>query len=222
MRIAIYNLYFQTIGGGERRSAALAEHLSRAHEVTIFAQEPLEIDTIKNLFGIDLSEVKVIPLAGKDHAAEIQATKPDLFINNSHDSRLVCPAPLGIYMCMFPESEAALPASYTSVTANSEFTAHWIRERWGMEAEVVYSPCQEMGPPETKEKIILNVGRFFTPQPHNHHKKQDLLLETFRAMPDAHADGWKLHFVGNVGVSPIDPSNCNRKRAICRSIFISA
>lgn len=204
MRIAIYNLHFQTNGGGERRSAALAEHLSRAHETIIFSHEPIDTAALENLFGIDLSLVENIALAGKDHLAEIQAAALHLFINNSHASELPCPAPAGIYMCMFPKAEVTPPTSYDCVTANSDFTARWICARWGIEAEVVYSACADMGPPSQKEKIILNVGRFVAPNAQNNHKSQNLLLDVFGRMPEAHAAGWELHFVGNVGGQPAD------------------
>lgn len=218
MRIAIYNLYFRTLGGGERRSAVLAEHLGRAHKTTLFTNEPISVDAVRNLFGVNLLNVEVVPLAGRDHIAEIDARKPDLFINNSHNSEFVCPASMGIYMCMFPESEVAPPASYSTVTANSRFTAHWIRKRWGLNAEVVYSPCEEMGPPERKEKIILNVARFFAPDGQSHHKRQDLLLETFRRMPDVRDAGWELRFVGNIGTSPADPAFVDQLQSRARDL----
>jgi glycosyltransferase involved in cell wall biosynthesis len=160
----------------------------------------------------------LVPLAGKDLVAEILATKPDLLINNSYGSELVCPVPVGIYICMFPVSEAALPRSYSAVTANSQFTACWIGKRWGMNAEVVYSPCETMGPPGGKEKIILNVGRFFAPNAQNHHKRQDLLLEIFRRMPDAHEDGWELRFVGNIGAQSADPDFVDQLQAEARDL----
>jgi hypothetical protein len=95
---------FATLGGGERRTAALAAHLAARHDVTLFVLSPLDISIVKSVFGIDLSRVQVAALDGKDHVHEILRSAPDLFINNSHGSTLECPAPTGIYMCMFPES----------------------------------------------------------------------------------------------------------------------
>ena len=62
MRIALYNLHFATLGGGERRTALLAAHLARTHEVALFSETPLEIEGLRRLFGIDLSAVQNIVL----------------------------------------------------------------------------------------------------------------------------------------------------------------
>jgi glycosyltransferase involved in cell wall biosynthesis len=58
-----------------------------------------------------------------------------------------------------------------------------------------------MGPGAVKQKVILHVGRFTADngERERHHKGQGMLLETFKAMPDLHRDGWELHFVGSVG-----------------------
>jgi glycosyltransferase involved in cell wall biosynthesis len=58
-----------------------------------------------------------------------------------------------------------------------------------------------MGPPTSaKEKIILHVGRFIADsvEDERHHKRQDLLIETFKRMTDLHQRGWQLHFTGSL------------------------
>ena len=199
VNVAIYNMCFATLGGGERRTAALAAHLAERHDVTLFVLSPLDISVVKSVFGIDLSRVQVTALDGKDHAHEILRLAPDLFINNSHGSTLECPAPAGVYMCMFPVDHMPAPSSYDVVTANSNYTAGWIGRRWACRSEVVYSACNFIGPANiTKRPSILNVGRFFHDAPEVHHKRQDVLLESFRRMVDAGVADWDLHLVGNV------------------------
>jgi glycosyltransferase involved in cell wall biosynthesis len=201
MKIAIYNLNFAFLGGGERQTCALAAHLARKHNVTIFVSSPVSIELIKASFGLDLSNVEIIPLEHKDYLTEIARCQPDLFINNSHGSKLPCPAHRGIYMCMFP-SRHSLKAidlsSYQIITANSQYTAKWIKRRWGRSSEVAYSACPDMGPPSTKEKIILNVGRFYV-DTRGHPKRQDTLLHAFRQLVDDGLRDWELHLVGRVG-----------------------
>jgi glycosyltransferase involved in cell wall biosynthesis len=93
-----------------------------------------------------------------------------------------------------------MPASYDVVTANSNYVAGWIGRRWACRSEVVYSACNLIGPADTtKRPSILNVGRFFHDAPGAHHKRQDVLLETFRRMVDTGTAEWDLHLVGNVG-----------------------
>src|SRR5471030_1761954 len=116
MNIAIYNLHFGTMGGGERRSALLAWHLSKRHDVTLFVLAPLSSNVVKETFGIDLTNVAIVSLENKDHLTEISRVHPDLFINNSHGSTLPNAAPFGIYMCMFPEGEKIDLSSYNVVT----------------------------------------------------------------------------------------------------------
>ncbi|AMN43498.1 glycosyltransferase [Rhodoplanes sp. Z2-YC6860] len=204
MKIAIYNLHFETFGGGERRTAALAAHLAKKHRVTLFVHRPVSIEAIKTIFRIDLSSVEIIPLQNTDHATEIAGRQFDLFVNNSHGSDLRNPTPNGIYMCMFPEAERLDLDSYRIITANSRFTARWIEKRWGRSSEIVYSACQDMGPPSRKEKIILNVGRFFADSAIVHHKRQDALLQTFKRLVDGGLHGWNLVLAGMVGTRQED------------------
>jgi len=196
MKIAIYNLHFATLGGGERQTCALAAHLAKKHSVMMFVQTSVSIATIKTIFGLDLSNIEITALEHKDHMAEILRWDPDLFINNSHLSNLPNPARRGIYMCMFPDRTDIDLRSYHVVTANSQFTNKWISKRWGYPAEVVYSACQNMGPPMMKEKIILNVGRFCDTG--GHHKRQEILLHAFKDLVDDGVHDWKLELVGTI------------------------
>jgi glycosyltransferase involved in cell wall biosynthesis len=165
---------------------------------------PLEPATIGTTFGLDLSSVEIVSLEHKDHSREIACRRPDLFINNSHGSRLPNPARRGIYMCMFPETKRIDLRSYQVITANSRFTAKWIKKRWGYSSEVVYSACHDMGPPSPKERIILNVARFFSDAGNVHHKRQDALLHAFKQLVDGCLRDWELHLVGMVGPTDED------------------
>jgi hypothetical protein len=60
--IGIYNLGMQSKGGGEKLTFALAEHLSRDDNVSIFSSEPLDIAALERYFAVDLSRAKSIPL----------------------------------------------------------------------------------------------------------------------------------------------------------------
>jgi glycosyltransferase involved in cell wall biosynthesis len=251
LKIGIYNLHMQARGGGEKRTLALAEHLSRSHEVWFFVNEPLDLSSLKHYFDVDLSRVKFVTLneshhpaakpqhrPGRDrwdvtaaqlvHFRQIKSFKLDLFINNSYGSNLPCPAARGIYMCMFPHQ---LPVpfrardvphrayhrlidrvekrllgcrttdfidSYTVITANSRFTAGWVRKMWNRHSEVIYSACDNMGPPVSKEKIILHVGRFIVCSEGALFKQQHVLLDVFNQLTHIQRGGWQLHFVGSV------------------------
>ena len=243
--IGIYNLHMSAMGGGEKLTLALAEHLSLTHNVRLFCAEPLDVPALEKFFGVDLSRVAVSPLnvgslwrilakvSGRGatgfslhHYLQIRKLDLDIFINNSYASTLPCPAGTGIYMCMFPHlppsrhltqrlrtvlfdwiekrvtnfSARNAVDSYSRVVAISQYAAHWVRQRWNRNAEVIYPPCDDMANSSTKENIILHVGRFIADREDERHtKRQEVLLEAFKGMKDLHGAGWGLHFAGSAG-----------------------
>lgn len=170
-------------------------------------------------------------IASSNDYRQLKQLKLDLFINSYYQSNCKSVAKLGIYMCMFPQKihsinkergfvvriyhlfmsllermfglgrEFAID-SYDVILANSEYTKKWIKKLWGKDADILYPICDDMGPPAKKEKIILNVGRFFAGTEDNHHKCQDVLLEQFKKIKGLHSDGWQLHFVGSTADDP--------------------
>ena len=248
-KVGIYNLHMKAMGGGERLTLVLAEHLSSMHYVTLFCAEPLDIPLFQHFFEVDLSRVTVIPLnqpgpsfhiatkvpgvrgpaLSLHHFNELKKQNLDIFINNSYASRLRCPATHGIFMCMFPHTTSHLPVenaarrikstvveqiekrlngsstsvldSYSRVVAISQYSADWVQRMWQRRAQTIWPPCDDMGPPASKGKIILNVGRFIpgAADDERHHKGQEILLDVFTRMTDLHRDGWELHLVGSVG-----------------------
>jgi glycosyltransferase involved in cell wall biosynthesis len=104
---------------------------------------------------------------------------------------------------LLPPNRLAHLDSYDTIASNSEFTAGWVQRLWGRHSEVLYPPVRAGAIPETaKDRIILNVGRFFDPQ-RGHCKKQLELVCAFRQLCDSGvAAGWWLHLVG--GCSPED------------------
>lgn len=222
--IGIYNLHMRAMGGGEKLTLVLAEHLSLAHNVFLFSAEPLDMSSLEQFFDVDLSRVKVIclktpgllsrvlarmsgstgPSVSLHHDRELRSHELHLFINNSYASGLRCPTTRGIFMCMFPHPVSPVVSnfvnSYSTIVAISRYAADWVSKRWDRHAEVLYPPCDDMGPPSPKEKIVLHVGRFIADsvEDERHHKRQDLLLETFKRMTDLHEQGWELHFTGSL------------------------
>ena len=121
-RVGLYNMHMPAMGGGEKRTLVLAQHLSSKHDVFLFVGEPIAVPRLEGYFNVDLSRVKVVkvgkvrPMFGwlpaafpvlplfhhYSHFRAIRSLNLDVFINNSNGSELPCPAPAGIYMCMFP------------------------------------------------------------------------------------------------------------------------
>lgn len=221
--VGIYNLHMPAMGGGEKLTLVLAEHLSLTNHVSLFCAEPLDKARLERFFNVDLGRVEICPLGGpgrlpklagklrrngvgsvsQHHHEQLRKLDLDVFINNSYGSELLCPAARGFFMCMFPhlttQPGRAVLDSYATVVAISHYSAEWVRRRWQRDAEIIYPPCDDMGPPAKKEKIILHVGRFLadSSEDERHHKSQGVLLETFKQMTDLHRAGWTLHFAGS-------------------------
>jgi glycosyltransferase involved in cell wall biosynthesis len=173
----------------------------------------------------DLIRARLRDVLEPRYSSQIQALGLDLLINKNPRSILPCPAPRGVYLCMFPRDmkgqlrpdptsglwERAYAAlgnrvagmteevlnSYQVIAANSSYTAEWIGRMWRRKSTVVYSSCEDMGPPAPKEKIILHVGRFL-PAWRNDYKHQGTLLDLYRGMTALHQQGWQLHFAGTL------------------------
>jgi glycosyltransferase involved in cell wall biosynthesis len=116
------------------------------------------------------------------HYLQLRKLKLDLFINNSYASGLTCPAPRGIFMCMFPHSHAPCPQarslprragdalvdcvekrvtgfdardvsdSYSTIVAISRYSAEWVGKLWGRRPETIFPPCEDMGPPVASKR----------------------------------------------------------------------
>jgi hypothetical protein len=84
----------------------------------------------------------------------------------------------------------------STIVVYSEFAREWLRTRWDVDG-VVVAPPVDLGEyrPERKERLILNVGRFF---PRQHSKRQDALVDAFAAIPAAARAGWRLVLAGGV------------------------
>jgi glycosyltransferase involved in cell wall biosynthesis len=224
-KFGIYNLHMRAMGGGEKLALVLAEHLSLTNDVSLFCAEPLDKSKLEHFFGVDLSRVRINPLddhgpvpkllgrlrgdstssLSQHHYQQLRKLDLDVFINNSYGSELLSPAPHGLFMCMFPHSttqpKRAVIDSYSTVVAISRYSAEWVRRRWQRDTQVIYPPCDDMGPSTQKEKMILHVGRFLADsnEDERHHKSQGVLLNTFKQMTDLHREGWTLHFAGSRG-----------------------
>lgn len=92
--------------------------------------------------------------------------------------------------------------TFNIINANSQFTKKVVEKYWGVKVNLVCQPgidTAQFAPVNwKKEKIILNVGRFFDQL---HCKNQVVLVEFFRALLEKYPQemkGWKLILIGKV------------------------
>jgi L-malate glycosyltransferase len=151
----------------------------------------------------------------------------DIFINCTHTTPPFCASVLGVLLVLFPFDAAPHTAlrpppwkidqhlrrtylawewnrrmsTYAVKISISDFTRHWVRERWRIDSTVVPPPVDSDAIEQLKQPLILSVGRFAAGR---HSKRQ---LEMARAFTDLVRDGlcgWKYVSLGGVSETPAD------------------
>lgn len=104
MRVALYNRYWRTRGGGERYAGAVAEILSRNHRMELLGPEEVGLQSLSEHLGLDLSRssFRLIPRGSERELVPITA-EYDLFINCTYLSRLPSQAARSVYLVLFPQ-----------------------------------------------------------------------------------------------------------------------
>ncbi len=256
VKIAIYNLYWSTYGGGEQVAAAAAEHLVAAgHEVVLFGPESIDLEMTRNRLGRDLSSCSYQRVTNDDEASAA-SEGVDLFLNSTYLSSAKPRSPQSLYYVHFPgvplttrrkvsslvsaiglKSMApfrALPGpldgvkagfqrrvhdvswaqQYTSIAANSSFTARWVKDLWGVDAEVLYPPVDVAASETTNAPIVMSLGRFFD-RSFGHCKKQDVLLDAWEALERRDSlSEWSVRMIGGADGASRDYVLGLRRRAL--------
>lgn len=100
MRVAVYDRYWPTAGGGEKFAGGVAQVLAGPHDVTLIGHEPIDTDWLGERLALDLSQVAVETIA--PGRLERASAAHDLLINLSYRSNDRNGAPHGIYVAHFP------------------------------------------------------------------------------------------------------------------------
>lgn len=223
-RLALYDHALHLVGGGQKYGCLLAAALRDRCDVTLMANRPITAGQLEGWYGADLEGVEVrvveLPSTGGEEAQPDPAlvrpggTNPfnavsaasgryDLFVNNSMNERVLPRAPIAAAVCHFPERRPTAPFymdRYAPLIYNSEYTAEWIRRRWGLEPDQHLFPPVEGGPPapaSERRRIILSVARFERAGS----KRQLEMARAFRRLRSLFprlAGGWRLVLAGGV------------------------
>ena len=202
MKIGFYNPYFDGFGGGERYTLTLASHWSRAHDVTLFWDDPTIVKKSQDRFGLDLSNVTVVPnvFSKKNVLQKVMVSVGyDLIFFLSDGSVPLSFAKHNILHFQVPFGVVKTTpfhlARMNTVICNSLFTKNNLDATLSQKASVIYPPTDTI--PVTKlakEKIILSVGRFTA---YHTAKKQDEMIRAFIAM-ESKCNGWRLILAGGL------------------------
>jgi glycosyltransferase involved in cell wall biosynthesis len=104
LKVAVYNRFLQSMGGGERHSSMLAQVLAdEGHEVDLVGHEDVGKEILADHLGLNLGKVslRIVPDRGEPQVARLSA-EYELFVNASYMSRVRAQAAHNLYLCYFP------------------------------------------------------------------------------------------------------------------------
>ncbi|HET6953161.1 MAG TPA: glycosyltransferase family 4 protein, partial [Acidimicrobiales bacterium] len=101
VKVAVYDRYWPTGGGGEKFAAGIAAALAPEHDVRLLAHEPLDLGWLGERLDLDLSAVAV-DVVDDDLGVAAASEAYDLFVNASYLSWDANRARHGLFVVHFP------------------------------------------------------------------------------------------------------------------------
>jgi glycosyltransferase involved in cell wall biosynthesis len=207
MRVGLFNPYLDSLGGGEKYTLTLAEHLSnQGHQVHLFWNEREVRKKLEERFNLNLKKISFVEnifSSNNNFLQKWQITrKYDLIFYLSDGSLPFLFAKKNILHFQVPFKGVSGKSflnrlklvNFHHVVCNSEFTKKHIDLEFGIKSQIVYPPVAVNNfKPGKKGNLILSVGRFTQAL---HAKKQQILIEVFRKMCDQGLKDWHLVLAG--------------------------
>ena len=213
-RAIVYTPEPLTPGGGERYLLTLTERLLKTHDVALVtpnAYSRLRIHDLAVGFGLDLSRVRTaLPSEVAWDGADLQVVMGNLIV-----PAVSARARRNLFHCQFPFPLPEPPdgpqrerlSGYDRIIVNSRFTALHVEASLNgfqlpdMPINVLPPPARLLSPGVKDENLIriISVGRFFRG---GHSKRQDLLIEAFRALAKRSPRPLELHLAGSSHPAP--------------------
>lgn len=190
-KAAVFTPYLDVMGGGEKHILSILKILEdEKYEVGVIWDTDLRKE-IKDKLHISFSSLQLFPHVLK-HENNILNKLPflkqfDIFIYVTNGGYFFSSAKKNFIFCMVPQQDLykktllkRLKWHNYNFISNSFFTQKKLMD-WGINSNVIYPYVDDdfikMDNNEiNKQKIILNVGRFFK---HLHAKRQDIAIQTF-------------------------------------------
>lgn len=101
LRVGVYDLYWDTLGGGEQVDGTIAQVLAADHEVTLLGPHPVDTERLRSRLGVDVSACGYREVFD-DREASAASADYDLFVNGTYLSTAENRAPIGYYYVHFP------------------------------------------------------------------------------------------------------------------------
>ena len=194
-RVALYNPYLDTLGGGEKHILSILDVFAeQGYEINIFWDKNLS-KKIKERFALQCIDTsKYLPNIFKNNSFPLQTLKNlsafDYFFYVTDGSYFFSGAKKNFVYAMIPDKKLYSLTlinrlkliNYKFIT-HSLFTQKWLK-KFNIDSTIImpYLDDKLIGQntnSSKKEKIILSVGRFFS---HLHSKRQDLMIKAFKEL----------------------------------------
>jgi len=204
--IGVFNLYWNTRGGGEIHALAIAALLRREYphkDIYLISETDFDLNALGEYF--EISTVGLRKLVVKRMNTNL-TKRFWLFINSTSHSSLRSKAKYSWYIVSFPhKSIVTLWLKGYKLLCNSDFTRHYCKARWGAKSAMVVYPVLQLDryfdgkndKENKKDKCILNIARFTR---RGHAKNQHLIISSFInacEMSFGNNKYWRLNLVGS-------------------------
>ncbi len=200
MRAAIYNPYWNTLGGGERYTISFAKVLADAgYSVDIEWHKKDLLKKIEIRFGLKIDGINIVPDIKKGNGYDLCFWVSDGSIPLLHSRN-------NILHFQVPFTNIGGDSLINrmklfrikNIICNSNFTKKFIDKEYRVVSSVIYPPCDVTKiKPKRKENIILAVGRFSQLLQSKH---QNILIDIFKKLCKKGLNGWKLVLAGGTDV----------------------
>lgn len=206
MKAGLFDPYFDTLGGGERYMATVAECLLKnGWQVDLFWENKSIKRSLETRFGLDLVNLgfvqNIFRQAGNIFSKKQIMSKYDLIFYLSDGSVPLLFGQKNILHFQVPFTQKNGRSlknkikfrNIHKVICNSLFTKKFIDPEYGIKSEVIYPPVEYAEfQPLGKENIILSVSRFSQSL---QAKKHEILIKAFGEIFKK-TNNWKLVLAG--------------------------
>lgn len=199
MKAAIYNPYFDTLGGGERYTVGIIKaFLNKKYKVEIQWNDESIIKKLEERFGIALEGVKVVDSVerGDGYDACFWVSDGSIPTLRSRNNILHFQVPFTKVNGKTLINKMKL-FRVRHIIVNSGFTKKFIDKEYGVNSKIYYPPVSvKEFSPKRKQNIICYVGRFSSLA---QKKRQDVLIDAFKEFYKSSKE-WKLVLAGGIEV----------------------
>lgn len=200
MRAAIYNPYFDTLGGGERYTVAFAQVLKDAgYRVDVEWKDVTIKERLENRFGLELKNINFVSNIKRGDGYDVC-----FWVSDGSVPLLRARKNILHFQMPFKNINGKSLLNkmkfyrINKIICNSYFTKSYIDSEFGIKSDVIYPPVStDELKPKKKENFIISVGRF---SQLTQAKRQDVLVNTFKKLYDSGYKKWSIILAGGVEV----------------------